>query len=72
MIPVIGAVTSGGLTFITFKPMTNKLKKHLESLPIADIDFCKDQSSFDSDEVVIDISDIDDSDFDIDIDETQN
>lgn len=72
MIPVIGAVTSGGLTFITFKPMTNKLKKHLESLPIADIDFYKDQSSFDSDEVVIDISDIEDSDFDIDIDETQN
>jgi len=71
MIPVIGAVTSGGLTFLTFKPMTNKLKKHLESLPITDIDFYKDQNSLDADEVVIDVSDIEDSDFDIDIDETQ-
>jgi hypothetical protein len=29
MVPVIGAVISGGLTLGTFAPMCNKLKKHL-------------------------------------------
>lgn len=65
-IPVIGAVTSGGLTFFTFKPMTYRLKKHLESLPIADINFYRDETNFTNDDIEIDISDIKDSDFDID------
>ncbi len=42
VIPVIGAVASGGLTYITFKPMANKLKKHLAGLNFCNVDFYKD------------------------------
>lgn len=66
IIPVIGAATSGGLTFITFKPMANRLKKHLETLSIADTDFYENQSGFAKGEIEIDISDIEDGDFDFD------
>lgn len=33
-IPVAGAALSGGLTFVTFLPMSKKLQSHLESLEI--------------------------------------
>ncbi|QSX09546.1 hypothetical protein J0B03_05645 [Alkalibacter rhizosphaerae] len=64
-IPVIGAVASGGLTFITFKPLANRLKKHLETLPIADVNFYKKQAEAGSGKLDIDISDIIEGDFDI-------
>jgi hypothetical protein len=32
IIPVVGGVVSGGLTIATFRPMTNKLRKHLSSI----------------------------------------
>lgn len=35
LIPVAGGVISGGITYITFKPMGYKLKKHLASLSLA-------------------------------------
>ncbi|MDR0905835.1 MAG: hypothetical protein LBN00_06645 [Oscillospiraceae bacterium] len=34
-IPVVGGVLSGGLTYVTFKPMSKKLQKHLQALPLA-------------------------------------
>lgn len=39
VIPVIGGVTSGGLTYVTYKPMANKLKKHLETLKWCDASY---------------------------------
>ena len=51
-IPLMGAVTSAGLTFFTFKPMAKKLRKYLATLPQADVDFYTDESNFDK---VIDI-----------------
>jgi hypothetical protein len=38
-IPVIGGVTSGGLTYATYKPMANKLKKYLETLKWCDTSY---------------------------------
>lgn len=64
LVPILGAATSGGLTYITFKPMAVRLKKHLASLPSADTNFYNDQSNFSVEEVEIDIIDITDSDFD--------
>lgn len=39
VIPVIGGVASGGLTFATYKPMAIKLKKHLEKFETANVEF---------------------------------
>ncbi|MFH5835874.1 hypothetical protein ACHAL6_07340 [Proteiniclasticum sp. C24MP] len=39
VIPFVGALTSGGVTFFTFRPMCYRLKRHLETLPIANISF---------------------------------
>lgn len=36
VIPIIGGVASGGLTFATYRPMAIKLKKHLAGLKTAD------------------------------------
>ena len=40
-VPVVGAIVSGGLTLFSFKPMAERLKDHLSSLEIADVDFYK-------------------------------
>lgn len=39
IVPVIGAVTSGALTYATYRPMAYRLKDHLASLQIADINY---------------------------------
>ncbi len=39
VIPVIGAAASGGLTYVTFKPMANKLEKHLSTLKFCDVNY---------------------------------
>ena len=65
MIPIFGAVTSGGLTFITFKPMAKRLKIHLESLPTADVNFYKNDMFINDEDIIIDVSDIKESDFSI-------
>ena len=31
-VPILGGMVSGGLTLVTFKPMTHKLKKHLSTM----------------------------------------
>lgn len=51
-IPFIGAFTSAGLTFFTFKPMAKELQKYLAGLPQADAGFYTDKSNF---EKVIDV-----------------
>ena len=35
VIPIIGGVASGGLTYATYRPMANKLKNYLSSLEVA-------------------------------------
>lgn len=40
-VPVVGAVVSGGLTFATYKPMSEKLKKYLASCEVADVEHYK-------------------------------
>ena len=42
LIPIVGAVASGGITYAIFKPMANRLKKYLETLPLASVGFYKD------------------------------
>lgn len=41
IIPVLGGGISGALTYATFRPSANRLKKHLRELPTADVDFYK-------------------------------
>lgn len=40
-IPGIGALVSGGLTYVSFKPMSEKLRKHLADSKLADAEFYK-------------------------------
>ena len=40
-IPIIGGIASDGLTYITYKPMAYKLKKHLETLKWCDVNYYK-------------------------------
>ena len=44
--PVVGAATSGGLTYFIFKPMAHKLKKHLAELKFCDVEYYKHQTQF--------------------------
>lgn len=53
VIPVVGAVLSGGLTLGTFLPMSKRLQKHLASLELTKPDHRQD------DEAVIDLEEID-------------
>ena len=39
IIPIVGGLVSGGLTFSTFKPAAKKLKNYLEELPLANTSF---------------------------------
>lgn len=53
VIPVIGGVASGGLTYVTYKPMAIKLQTHLATLKFADVDFYANNP-----ETIIDVSPI--------------
>jgi hypothetical protein len=65
-IPIVGAVTSGGITFAAFKPMAVRLKKYLAGLPTASAEFCKE--AHDGSEIIeVDFSDIDISDMEDEI-----
>ncbi|MDR2712606.1 MAG: EcsC family protein [Clostridiales bacterium] len=57
VIPVVGAVTSGGITYALFKPMSTRLRKYLATLPMASVDFYK-ESRDNSDIIEIDFTDI--------------
>lgn len=39
VIPIVGGVASGGLTYVTYKPMAYKLKKHLATLKWCDVNY---------------------------------
>ena len=41
VVPVIGGVVSGAVTFVSYKPMCEKLRKHLETFEVANVDFYK-------------------------------
>ena len=60
VIPVVGAVASGGMTYAFFRPMALRLKKYLAGLPAADVDFYNAPHDF---------PDIIDIDIDIDFEE---
>jgi hypothetical protein len=65
IIPVVGAVASGGITYALFKPMSLRLKKYLATLPTASVDFYKKPHS--DDEIIdVDFSDISFDDEEID------
>lgn len=56
LIPVVGAVVSGGITFVSFKPMAKRLQKYLVTLPMASADFYKDNHA--DDIIEVDFSDV--------------
>ena len=45
VVPVVGAVTSGALTYITFNAMAEKLRKHLAKDDLANIEVYKEKSA---------------------------
>lgn len=55
IIPVVGAVVSGGITFIGFGPMAKRLQKYLITLPMASVDFYKKSHVSDNSNEIIDI-----------------
>jgi hypothetical protein len=58
LIPVVGAVVSGGVTFVGFKPMAKRLQKYLITLPMSSVDFYE-KTHDNSDEIIeVDFSDI--------------
>ena len=57
IVPVVGAIASGGITFAFFIPMATKLQKYLISLPMSDVEFYI-KSISDSKIIDIDFSDI--------------
>ncbi|MDV2582171.1 hypothetical protein [Alkalibacillus haloalkaliphilus] len=57
IVPVVGAVASGTITYTTFKPLTSRLQKYLKSLPIADPNFYNQSNQFSYEEK--DIIDVD-------------
>ena len=44
VIPIVGGAISGSLTYLTYKPSAIKLKNYLKELPIADVEFYKNNS----------------------------
>ncbi|WP_216830308.1 bacteriochlorophyll 4-vinyl reductase [Alkalihalobacterium elongatum] len=47
VVPVVGAVISGGITYSTYRPLANRLKNYLRDLPIADVDFYDSKNEID-------------------------
>ena len=45
VIPIIGGVASGTVTYVTYKPMAKKLRDHLATLKLADAEFYKGKDS---------------------------
>ena len=50
VVPIVGAVTSGALTYVTFNSMAEKLRKHLAKDDLANVEIYKEKS----DHLVID------------------
>jgi hypothetical protein len=58
IVPVIGAVISGGFTYFTFLPNSNNLKKYLRNLPIADVEFYKTEHDDIDENEIFEVDDI--------------
>lgn len=54
VVPILGGVVSGALTYATFKPSALRLKHHLETLPTADVNHYSGAKSPDPD--IIDVN----------------
>lgn len=65
VVPIIGGLASGGLTYATYRPMAVKLRNHLATLKFADPDFY----SVNNISEVIDVEDFVDFEAPIDIEE---
>lgn len=60
VIPVVGGVVSGGITFASYKPMSVKFKKYLEKLDLANKEYYeKMQKNTSTSEEPIEFIDID-------------
>jgi len=70
IIPVLGAVTSGSITYAFFKLMSLRLGKYLATLPTANVNYYKESHSVD-DIIEVDFSNINMDDID-DIKDTSN
>jgi len=57
LIPIIGGITAGGLTYLTFKTSAEDLKKQLEKLPTADVAFHR-ELEYDKDIMNVDFVEI--------------
>lgn len=62
VIPVIGAVASGGLTLFTFVKGANRLKNHLSTLPMCSVDFYKKNDVVKNNSIDADLLDISNND----------
>lgn len=64
IIPVAGGVISGGITFISYRPMSVKFKKYLSGLDLANVDYYNDlrkrqSNGYEQPEIIdVDFSDI--------------
>jgi len=70
-IPVLGAVGSGTLTYVTYKPMAFKLQKYLSTLKWADVEYYKNNESHIEDSLVVDEKEIIET-LDIELNENDN
>lgn len=53
-VPVIGGVVGGGITFVTFKPCCDKLKKSLQNTSLSNLNYVPSK-----DDIIV-INDVDD------------
>jgi len=71
IIPVVGGALSGGITYATYKPMAEKLRKHLSVLKPADVNNYKGKEEFEKIDLdsFFDVEYTDADDFDTSIDD---
>ena len=53
IVPILGGIVSGGLTYATFKPSAFRLKKYLETLPLASVE---NKGKTEKDKMLIEVS----------------
>ena len=58
VVPIIGGVASGGLTYATYRPMAVKLREHLSTFRFADVSFYANPSAPTSPAAPIEVEDI--------------
>ncbi|MCW6666532.1 hypothetical protein NHG34_03115 [Aerococcaceae bacterium NML190938] len=58
IVPILGGIVSGGITYITFSPMAHNLRRYLSTLELANVDYIRSKKS--SDQEIIDVEFIED------------